>query len=204
MNMSRKRRGSIELGIYDERVAPGDHIAYFWETEEEFAKAVHFLEVGIRAADGIVVFGHKEANKKVVKTLNARGINCRRLQREGRLAVISGKPTGAATLAGIGETFEKLTASGGRLIRLLGNIGWGKAGWPKENDILEFEANVTNAAKQYPCVVVCMYDVKLLSGRIMVHGALETHPLTVCGNTMRENPYFVPVPEFLSKLKKIF
>ena len=30
-----------------------------------------------------------------------------------------------------------------------------------------------------------MYDVRQLSGRIMVHGANETHPLTVCGDVLR-------------------
>jgi hypothetical protein len=60
---------------------------------------------------------------------------------------------------------------------------------------------VTGAAKQFPCVVMCMYDVASLSGNIMVHGAYETHPLTFCGNVLRENPFYVGVDEFLERIK---
>ena len=102
-------------------------------------------------------------------------------------------------LANIGEVFTNAVTGGATLIRLLGNIGWGHAGWPDEHDILEFEARVTGAAKQFPCVVVCMYDVHALPGRIMVHGAFETHPLTFCGNVMRQNTHYVEVDEFLAK-----
>jgi hypothetical protein len=51
--------------------------------------------------------------------------------------------------------------------------------------------------------VVCMYDVQQLSGRIMVHGAYETHPLTVCGNVLRENPHSVPIDDFLARLDRL-
>ncbi|MDQ6803285.1 MAG: MEDS domain-containing protein, partial [Acidobacteriota bacterium] len=72
-------------------------------------------------------------------------------------------------------------------LRLLGNIGWGRSGWPDEADILVFETRVTAAIADLPCVVVCMYDVQNLPGRILVHGALEAHPLTLRQNVVREN-----------------
>ena len=70
-------------------------------------------------------------------------------------------------------------------------------------DILAFEAKVTGAAKQFPCVVTCMYDVAHLSGTVMVHGAYETHPLTFCGNVLRENPHYVQVDQFLLQLEEM-
>ena len=104
-------------------------------------------------------------------------------------------------LSNIGATFTEAVAAGAKMIRLLGNIGWGREGWPNENDILEFEARVTGAAKAFPCVVVCMYDVRALPGRVMVHGAFETHPLTFCGNVMRQNTHYVDVDQFLTRLR---
>ena len=38
--MHKHRKGSIPLGIRDEFVAVSDHIAYFWETDAEFADGV--------------------------------------------------------------------------------------------------------------------------------------------------------------------
>ena len=56
------RAGNIELGLRDERVNLGDHIAYFWEKPSEFEEAVEFLCAGQARGDHLVVFGHGEAN----------------------------------------------------------------------------------------------------------------------------------------------
>ncbi len=45
-----------------------------------------------------------------------------------------------------------------------------------------------------------MYDVRALPGRVIVHGAFETHPLTICGNMRRENPHYVQFDEFIKRL----
>ena len=198
--MVSKNRGNHLLGIRDERVHAGAHIAYFWETEKEFSEAVGFLEVGFSNGDHGVVFGHGEANARVIDALKRRNVDVNRLEDTGRLVEIGGQPTGDATLAGIGATFQKMVDSGASMIRLLGNIGWGRKGWPCEDEILAFEAQVTRAALDFPCIVVCMYEISALSGRIMVHGAFETHPLTFCGNVMRENTHYVEVEEFLRRL----
>jgi len=197
------RAGTIDLGLRDEKVTLGDHIAYFWENDRQFEEAVGFLLVGIRENDHAVVFGHDEANKRVIDLLRERGLDTDHLQSAGRLTVVTGGPSGDRMLGNIGETFQAAVERGAGCIRLLGNIGWSKPGWPDDLDILAFEAKVTRAAKQFPCVVMCMYDVASLSGSIMVHGAYETHPLTFCGNLLRENPFYVGVEEYLESLKPV-
>ena len=198
---TKRRPGEIDLGLREEQVALGDHIAYFWESERQFEEAVGFLLVGIRNGDHIVVFGHDDANKKVVDVLRKRGIDTDHLQTSERMTVVTGGPSGDKMLGNIGDTFSRSVERGCGCIRLLGNIGWSKPGWPDDLDILAFEAKVTGAAKQFPCVVMCMYDVASVSGTVMVHGAYETHPLTFCGNVLRENPFYVGVDEFLERLK---
>ena len=195
------RSGEIHLGLRDEQVKLGDHIAYFWESERQFEEAVGFLLVGIRNGDHVVVFGHDDANRKVLEVLEKRGIHTDHLKASDRLTVVTGGPTGEQMLGNIGATFQRAVDQGCGCIRLLGNIGWSKPGWPDDLDILAFEAKVTGAAKQFPCVVMCMYDVASVSGTVMVHGAYETHPLTFCGNVLRENPFYVGVDEFLEGLK---
>jgi hypothetical protein len=200
---TKHRAGEIDLGLRDEKVNLGDHIAYFWENDRQFEEAVGFLLVGIRKGDHAVVFGHDEANKKVVDLLRQRGLDTDHLQSSERLTVVTGGPSGDRMLEHIGETFQGAVERGSGCIRLLGNIGWSKPGWPDDLDILAFESKVTGAAKQFPCVVMCMYDVASLSGSIMVHGAYETHPLTFCGNVLRENPFYVGVEEYLESLKSV-
>lgn len=199
----RGSEGTIELGLRGERVRLGDHIAYFWEREREFEEAVKFLSLGIRQGDHAVVFGHDDANEKVLQILRRNGLDTDHLRAVNRLSVIGGGPSGEEMLATIGANFQKAVEGGSRCIRLLGNIGWARPGWPNDLDILAFEAKVTGAAKQFPCVVMCMYDVAHLSGTVMVHGAYETHPLTFCGNVLRENPHYMQVDKFLSQFEDL-
>jgi len=192
----------VRLGVHDEFVNVGAHIAYFWETPREFRECVRFLEVGLDEGDFCVIFGHDEGNRRVSETLAETGHDCTRLEAQRRLVVVRGDTDAKKMLANIGDTFTAAVNDGAKLIRLLGNIGWGREGWPTENDILEFEARVTGAAKAFPCVVVCMYDVQALPGRVMTHGAFETHPLTFCGNVIRQNPHYVEAEQFLSGLRQ--
>jgi MEDS: MEthanogen/methylotroph, DcmR Sensory domain len=204
--MTRRRtrsEGSVELGLRGERVHLGDHIAYFWERDSEFDEAVEFLLVGLKKKDHLVVFGHDDANLRVLDVMRRKKVDVEKARKAGHLSVISGNPDGTEMLATIGGTFQRAVDQGCKCIRLLGNIGWGRSGWPADLDILSFEAKVTSAAKQFPCVAVCMYDVASLSGSVMVHGAYETHPLTISRNVLRENPYFIKADEYLASLDEM-
>jgi formate hydrogenlyase transcriptional activator len=182
----------------------GAHIAYFWENEKDFFAGVEFLAAGLRKDDDCVVFGHTDANAKVCARLKEIGFDVSGLIDRKRIHVLGAKPTGAATLGAIGEVFQDVIAKGAPLIRLLGNIGWGKPDWPDDADILAFEARVTEAAKQFPCVVVCMYDLPSLPGHIVQHGGFETHPqLQVGSGPLTANPYYVPAQAFLERIETI-
>jgi len=203
LSPARPQPSAANFGIEDERVPLHAHVAYFWDTEKDFADAVGFLEVGLRGADHCVIFGHDEANQAVCRILRERGFDVEALRAMGRLTELGGNSSGDMILHSIADTFEQALAGGAPLIRLLGNIGWGKHQWPGEQDLFAFEAKVTDAAKQFPCVVVCMYDVPALSGMIVRHGAFETHPFAVHGHSICENPYYVPTGIFLDRIEAI-
>src|ERR1700686_3840532 len=123
---TKHRSGEIDLGLRDERIKLGDHIAYFWETERQFEEAVGFLLVGIRNGDHVGVFGHDEANKKVVDVLRMRGIDTDHLQSSERPTTLTGGPPGERMLATVGGPVGRAVDRGCGCIRLLGNIGWSR------------------------------------------------------------------------------
>ena len=145
-----------------------------------------------------MIFGHTEGNLRVCKHLAEHGYDCACLKGQGKLVIASGQTSTADTLATIGHVFTEALERGATLIRLLGNIGWGYHDWPDEKDLLEFEARVTCAAKQFPCVVVWMYDLGALPGRVILPGAFETHPLTVFRNLVRVNRQCVEADAFVA------
>jgi hypothetical protein len=194
------RAARIPLGIGEACVASGDHIAYFWESDADFEAGVGFLDVGLRGQDHCLIFGHEQANRRVLHSLRQRGFDANKLMQERRLAIVGGDPSAENLMARVAEDFQRALAGGAPLLRLLGNLGWGLPDWPVENAILEFEAKVTEAAKQFPCVIVCMYDVQALAGRLILKGGFETHPLSVRHGALRENAHFVPTEAFLARL----
>jgi hypothetical protein len=193
-------KGKVRLGIGGEFVSLGEHLSYFWENEDDFQAAVGFLEAGLQGEDHCVVFGHEEANQKVLDVLRGRGFDPAWLVSQKRLSVLGGRASGEAMLGEIGATFQAALAKGASALRLLGNIGWHRPAWPGDDDILAFEARVTGAARQFPCLVVCMYDVRSLPGRIILRGGFGTHPATICADALQHNPYYVPEEEFLAAL----
>ena len=197
---SRPDPEQVPLGIRNQYASLGDHIAYFWETDAQFEEAVNFLVAGLKADDHCFVFGHDQANQRVLQVLRRKGCDVENLQETGRLHVVAGGPSGDGLLADLGARFQDALAAGAPVIRLLGNLGWGFQNWPQDNDILTLEAKVTDAARQFPCVIVCLYDVCTLPGRILLRGGFETHPSTVRSSLLRENPHYVPTPEFLRQL----
>jgi hypothetical protein len=194
------RRPSIPLGIGGQFASPGDHMAYFWQNDAEFEAAVGFLEAGLSGQDHCVIFGHEQANAKVLHTLSQKGFAVEALISSGRLSVLDGSSTGDDMLTRIGGDFQRAIERGASAIRLLGNIGWGRAGWPADDDILRFEARVTSAARKFPCVIICMYDIASLPGRIVLRGAFQTHPLTLSEDCVHSNPHYVEEERFITRL----
>jgi PAS domain S-box-containing protein len=157
----------------------------------------------LRGLDYCVIFGHEEANQAVCNILQNHGFDVKDLLAQQRITILGGNPSGEAILETIRGAFQQILARGAPLIRLLGNIGWGKPGWPGDHDLLAFEAKVTAVAKEFPCVVLCMYDVAALPGLVLRRGAYGTHPLIERDGSLKENPDYIPADFFLKYLELI-
>jgi formate hydrogenlyase transcriptional activator len=201
--MAGEKLADVDLGGAQSGWPESAHVAYFWNTAEEFSDGVTFLEVGLRGADHGVIFGHDDANREVCRILESRGLDLTKLAADGRLTILRGHPDVDQMLEEIGQAFERALAGGASLVRLLGNIGWSHADWPDEQALLRFEARVTEAAKQFPCVVVCMYDVAGLPGTIVHHGGLGTHPHVLRNGHPQNNPQYLPLDIFLRRIETL-
>src|SRR6266576_2533075 len=121
----------IALGITDDEVPLGSHLIHFWHTDSEFERGVRFLELGIDdESQYSVLFGHDEANERVLQTLRKAGRDLDRVIRDGRLVILRRESSAAATLASIDAAFSKAVGKGAMAIRYLGNLGMGQAPLP--------------------------------------------------------------------------
>jgi len=194
----------IPLGITNDVVDLGSHLIYFWQSEEEFAQGVRFLEPGLMGEDHCIVFGHEEATERVFRLLQAKGFDTESLTRQRRITLLRREAPAGTTLSDIEDVFKAAIRAGAPAIRYLGNLGFGEAPLPGKGieDVLELEARVTSLAKRFPAVVVCMYDVNTLPGRLILKGGFQTHPVAVCGDRLIDNAYYIPEEDFLREIHR--
>jgi hypothetical protein len=83
---------------------------------------------------------------------------------------------------------------GAKVIRYLGNLGMGQAPLPGSgaDEVVELENGATLLARRYPCVIVCMYDVNTVSGRLVLNAGFGTHDLAVRKGAVKQNTYATP------------
>lgn len=192
MDISRKSRPAVPLGIQDETVVAGDHLALFYDTEEEFADTLGFIETGLHANDHGILFGVEADTERMLGVLRGRGWDVERLVREGKLSVLRPESTADGTLGSVSRHFERVLGSGATFIRFLGNAAVGREGWPTEEEFYKLEAAVSAATLHLPCVAICMFDLRTQSAQSIMKGAFEGHPVTIHRNCIRENPLYVP------------
>jgi hypothetical protein len=182
----------MEMGITADRVPLGSHLIYFWETEQDFARGVRFFYPGLDKGEHCIAFGHDEALERVQQTLRSEGYDPERLQKERKLTILRRQSAAPTTLSDISAILEAAQRAGARAVRFLGNLGMERDPLPAgEDDVLQLEHQVDTVIGRYPCVVVCMYDVRTLPGRMILKGGLEQHRLAVCAEGVHENPYYV-------------
>ena len=194
----------IPLGITDDEVDLGSHLIYFWQSDEEFAHGVRFLEPGLMGEDHCVVFGHDEATERVFQLLQAKGFDAESLTKQRRITLLRRESPAGTTLSDIEDVFRAAIRAGAPAIRYLGNLGFGEAPLPGKGieDVLELEARVTSLTRRFPAVVVCMYDANTLPGRLILKGGFQTHPVAVCGDHVIRNPYYIPEDDFMREIHR--
>lgn len=183
----------IELGITADQVALGSHLIHFWRNREEFERGVRFLELGMAdESQYCVLFGHDEANQRVLEILRSKGHGVDRMLREGRLVVLLRQSSASAVLENIESAFSAAAGKGATAIRYLGNLGMGQEPLPGRgaDEVIDLENGATLLALRYPCVIVCMYDVNTVSGALVLNAGFGTHSLAVCQDRLQQNSYY--------------
>jgi hypothetical protein len=182
----------IPLGITEDDVALGSHLVHFWKTDDEFESGVRFLQLGIdKETEYCVIFGHDEANQRVLEILRKTHPDIDRVREQKRLVILRRDSSALATLAKIEDAFSSAVRNGASAIRYLGNLGIGRDQLPGRgaSEVVELECGATALAQRYPCVMVCMYDVNTVSGHLLLASGFATHPLVVWNEELRENSY---------------
>lgn len=181
----------VPIGITEDSVPVGSHLIHFWQSQSDFECGVRFLYPGLGKDEHCIIFGHVEALENVQGVLRENGYDPEKLIRDRKLTVLTRHACAGTTLAEIGAAVEAALASGAKLVRFLGNLGLGTAPLPAgEDDVLQLESNASALISSLPAVIVCMYDVRTVPGRLIFQGGLQAHSLSVCRDGIHQNPFY--------------
>lgn len=104
-------------------------------------------------------------------------------------------------MASLEEMIRDHAACGHPPMRLVGQMGWIQAKPPGIEQLVAYEASVNEVLNRGKTPTVCVYDVRKLSGSLMMD-LLRAHPLTVMNGVLHENPFYTPAEDLLAELKR--
>jgi hypothetical protein len=104
-------------------------------------------------------------------------------------------------MAALEEMIRDHAATGRPPMRLVGQMGWVFSSPPGIEDLVGYEASVNEVLNRGKTPTVCVYDVRRLSGSMVVD-LLRAHPLTVMNGVVHENPFYTPADELLREMQE--
>jgi hypothetical protein len=197
----------VPIPLADSALGEHRHVCAFFDSpDEEYRIMFPFIREALRRGERNVSILPRSRGD-FLDRLRAAGIDVDAAQGAGQLELLCSEETyaadghmdAAAMLARVDAVFEEGHSRGFALTRLSGH-GESALHDPTNLDgFLEYEARLTDLVSRGPDAVVCLYDVHQISAGVAFE-VLKTHPMTIVGGVLQENPFFIPPAEFLALL----
>jgi hypothetical protein len=104
-------------------------------------------------------------------------------------------------MASLEELIHDHAMTGRPPMRIVGQMGWVFSEPPGIEELVAYEATVNEVLSRGKTPTVCVYDVRRLSGSMMMD-LLRVHPLTVVNGVLHENPFYTPADELLRDIQR--
>jgi hypothetical protein len=96
------------------------------------------------------------------------------------------------------EYFQDSQARGRRNIRATAEMVWALEAIPGTEHLMAYESRLNYFIPGKPWLSICMYDINRFSGS-MVMQVLQTHPFTINGGVITQNPFFIHPDRWLAE-----
>ncbi len=191
----------VSLGFGQLYASVGDHIGHFYESgEEEQEVLVSFLKTGLEGRDKCVcLVGAGRRRETLLDRLRAAGIDVEAAIASDQLFVDEGSSDPEVlrqvlreALATIPERFS--------LLRWVGVMSWALGKMPSTEKLMEWETHC-NTVEKPTAVFLCQYELQTFRGNVVMD-ALKTHPISVVGNAIHQNPYYEDPEVYLQAVRR--
>lgn len=187
-------------GVY---VPKGAHVAHFFRGEEEQLRVLGpFLHAGLEAGDQCSLIAPKSAVPGIQDGLARLGIDVESALACDQLLISDG----SLDIQEMFSAFESVAATasnaGRAVIRSGGDMTWALEKMLPPEKLLEWEALYDGYVEsRFSCIDLCQYDQTLFSGSAIMD-ALQTHPLSIIGSVVQQNPFHRDAQDVLRELSR--
>lgn len=154
----------------------GSHLCCLYESDLGRVKlSVPFLNEGLSAGDLCFLVASAGASDQILKALDAVRRNLKSEIAQGNLVLSQGANSGRAMYDYFKNAFVEGTSSGGRSLRVVGDMAWALDKGLGVAELIDFELRYNQfLAHQFPVVSLCQYDARRFSG-VAILDALKCH-----------------------------
>ena len=193
--------GTVFLGLPGVHVAEGSHIAHFFRGEpERLAVMAPFIKAGLEAGDQCVMVAETPALSTLKNRLRELGVGVEPALASGQLMASDGSPEVEEMVSMFEAVIPRARDAGRGVIRIGGDMTWALSKMPTAEKLLEWEAFYdSHVGRLASFVALCQYDHRRFQGSAIMY-ALQTHPLSIIGNIVQENPFYRDTDEVLREL----
>jgi hypothetical protein len=96
------------------------------------------------------------------------------------------------------EFFIESQKNGKRNIRASAEMVWALEAIPGVEHLMAYEARLNYFIQGKPWISICMYNVNKFNGATIMN-VLRTHPYTISGGIIVQNPYFIDPDQWLAE-----
>jgi len=181
--------------------------AFFRGADEQYRVLGPFIAEGLEGGEKALHFCDSKLCDDHLTRLAGCGIDVRGCVDRGLLDVLSweesylvdGRFDADRMIATVQATCKKGEEDGYPRLRIIGHMGWALEGHPGSEQLIEYEVRVNEVLSRWRQPAICVYDLDQLSGTMMMD-ILRTHPLTLVGGVVYENPFYTPAEQLLEEL----
>ncbi len=182
---------------------------FFSNRHEQYEVLGPFYQEGLEAGEKVLTIIDPQTREDHGRALERSGVDFSRCQHAGQLEVLDwdeayledGGFDQARMLAILDAVIAAGRQQGYPRCRITGQMDWALQGRPGSDQLLEYEIRVNEVLARTRQPAVCIYDRSLVKGPMMMD-ILRSHPLTLVGGVVHENPFYTPPDEFLRELRE--
>ncbi len=98
----------------------------------------------------------------------------------------------------LNDYYQGSQAGGRRNIRATAEMVWALEAIPGVEHLMAYEARLNYFIPGKPWISICMYNINKVSGAMVVN-VLQTHPFTINGGVITQNPFYVHPDQWLAE-----